>query len=60
MGIKGIRSIGYFNEDGRRAGLLAIAKRIQAENPKIRDADLMAKAKNEWHRLEAAKKERAR
>lgn len=60
MGITGMPSIGYFNEEERRPGLLAIAKRIQAENPKIRELDLMVKAKNEWHRLEAAKKERAR
>lgn len=56
MGITGVRSIGYRIDEERRPGLLAIAKRIQAENPRIRDADLLAKAKNEWHRLEAAKK----
>lgn len=60
MGITGIKTIGYDGDDeGRRPGLLAIAQRIKTENPKMRDGHVLAKAKDEWHRAEQAKKDGA-
>lgn len=51
MGITGIKTIGYDGDDEkRRPGLLAIAQRIKTENPKMRDGDVLTKAKDEWHR----------